>query len=159
MFFSRFAFKPMAINKTFVYLFLVVIYWFLCGGPDFSAHPASLGLYAIGLAYLTLILWNDQLFKVFYGDSYTYGAAGLGIALAIGIPALLITSMLIRVDSNLFEIPAWIGKVGVGFLLLGLLGIASVPIFTSNAAGVLPIKESRRWYDDETTTSKDSTDV
>jgi hypothetical protein len=149
----------MAINKTFFYLFSVVIYWFLCGGPDFSTHPASLGLYAIGLAYLTLILWNDQLFKVFYGDSYTYGAAGLGIALAIGIPALLVTTMLIRVDSNLFEIPAWIGKVGVGFLLLGLLGIASVPIFTSNAAGVLPIKESRRWYDDETTTSKDSTDV
>jgi len=149
----------MAINKTFFYLFSVVIYWFLCGAPDFSTHPASLGLYAIGLAYLTLILWNDQLFKVFYGDSYTYGAAGLGIALAIGIPALLVTTMLIRVDSNLFEIPAWIGKVGVGFLLLGLLGIASVPIFTSNAAGVLPIKESRRWYDDETTTSKDSTDV
>jgi hypothetical protein len=149
----------MAINKAFVYFFLIVIYWFLCGGPDFIAHPASLGLYAIGLAYLTVILWNDQLFRFFYGDSYTYGAAGMGIALAIGLPAMLITSLLVRVDSNLIEIPAWLTKVGVGFLLLGLLAIASVPIFTSNSAGVLPLNESRRWYDDETTTSKDTTDV
>ena len=122
-------------------------------------HPASLGLYAIGLAYLTVILWNDQLFRLFYGDSFTYGAAGLGIALAIGLPAMLITSLLVRVDSNLVEIPGWLGRVGVGFLLLGLLAITSVPIFTSNSAGVLPLRESRRWYDDETTTSKDSTDV
>ena len=99
----------MTINKTLVYIFLIVIYWFFCGGPNFFLHPASLGLYAIGLAYLTVILWNDQLFRFFYGDSFTYGAAGLGIALAIGLPAILI--------------------------------------------------KSRRWYDDETTTSKDSTDV
>jgi hypothetical protein len=149
----------MTINKLFIYLFLVVIYWFLCGGPNFVAYPASLGLYAIGVAYLTVILWNDQLFRFFYGDSFTYGAAGLGIALAIGIPAMMITSMLVRVDSNLVEIPGWLGKVGVGFLLLGLLAVTAVPIFTSNDAGVLPLKESRRWYDDETTTSKDSTDV
>ena len=106
-----------------------------------------------------MILWNDQLFRLFYGDSFTYGAAGLGIALAIGLPAMLITSLLVRVDSNLVEIPGWLGRVGVGFLLLGLLAITSVPIFTSNSAGVLPLRESRRWYDDETTTSKDSTDV
>lgn len=149
----------MTINKTLVYIFLIVIYWFFCGGPNFFLHPASLGLYAIGLAYLTVILWNDQLFRLFYGDSFTYGAAGLGIALAIGLPAILITSLLVRVDSNLVEIPGWLGRVGVGFLLLGLLAITSVPIFTSNSAGVLPLRESRRWYDDETTTSKDSTDV
>ncbi len=149
----------MTINKLFIYLFLVIIYWFLCGGPNFVAYPASLGLYAIGVAYLTVILWNDRLFRFFYGDSFTYGAAGLGIALAIGIPAMMITSMLVRVDSNLVEIPGWLGKVGVGFLLLGLLAVTAVPIFTSNDAGVLPLKESRRWYDDETTTSKDSTDV
>lgn len=149
----------MTINKTLVYIFLIVIYWFFCGGPNFFLHPASLGLYAIGLAYLTVILWNDQLFRLFYGDSFTYGAAGLGIALAIGLPAILITSLLVRVDSNLIEIPGWLGRVGVGFLLLGLLAITSVPIFTSNSAGVLPLRESRRWYDDETTTSKDSTDV
>ena len=149
----------MTINKTLIYIFLIVIYWFFCGGPNFFFHPASLGLYAIGLAYLTVILWNDQLFRLFYGDSFTYGAAGLGIALAIGLPAMLITSLLVRVDSNLVEIPRWLGRVGVGFLLLGLLAITSVPIFTSNSAGVLPLRESRRWYDDETTTSKDSTDV
>jgi len=149
----------MTINKTLVYIFLIVIYWFFCGGPSFFLHPTSLGLYAIGLAYLTVILWNDQLFRLFYGDSFTYGAAGLGIALAIGLPAMLITSLLVRVDSNLVEIPGWLGRVGVGFLLLGLLAITSVPIFTSNSAGVLPLRESRRWYDDETTTSKDSTDV
>jgi len=149
----------MTINKTLVYIFLIVIYWFFCGGPNFFLHPASLGLYAIGLGYLTVILWNDQLFRLFYGDSFTYGAAGLGIALAIGLPAMLITSLLVRVDSNLVEIPGWLGRVGVGFLLLGLLAITSVPIFTSNSAGVLPLRESRRWYDDETTTSKDSTDV
>ena len=149
----------MTINKTLVYIFLIVIYWFFCGGQNFFLHPASLGLYAIGLAYLTVILWNDQLFRSFYGDSFTYGAAGLGIALAIGLPAMLITSLLVRVDSNLVEIPGWLGRVGVGFLLLGLLAITSVPIFTSNSAGVLPLRESRRWYDDETTTSKDSTDV
>ena len=149
----------MTISKTLVYIFLVVIYWFFCGGPNFFLHPASLGLYAIGLAYLTVILWNDQLFRLFYGDSFTYGAAGLGIALAIGLPAMLITSLLVRVDSNLVEIPGWLGRVGVGFLLLGLLAITSVPIFTSNSAGILPLRESRRWYDDETTTSKDSTDV
>lgn len=149
----------MTINKTLVYIFFIVIYWFFCGGPNFFLHPASLGLYAIGLAYLTVILWNDQLFRLFYGDSFTYGAAGLGIALAIGLPAMLITSLLVRVDSNLVEIPGWLGRVGVGFLLLGLLAITSVPIFTSNSAGVLPLRESRRWYDDETTTSKDSTDV
>lgn len=149
----------MAVNKFFVYLFLIVVYWFLCGGPDFVAHPASFGLYAIGLAYLTLILWNNQLFRFFDGDSYTYGAAGRGIALAVGLPAMLITSLLVRVDSNIIEIPGWLGKVGVGFLLLGLLAISSVPIFTSNSANVLPMKESRRWYDDDTTTSKDSTDV
>ena len=149
----------MTINKTLAYIFLIVIYWFFCGGPNFFLHPASLGLYAIGLAYLTVILWNDQLFRLFYGDSFTYGAAGLGIALAIGLPAMLITSLLVRVDSNLVEIPGWLGRVGVGFLLLGLLAITSVPIFTSNSAGVLPLRESRRWYDDETTTSKDSTDV
>ena len=149
----------MTINKLFIYLFLIVIYWFLCGGPNFFLHPASLGLYAIGLAYLTVIIWNDQLFRLFYGDSFTYGAAGLGIALAIGLPAMLITSMLVRVDSNLVEIPGWLGRVGVGFLLLGLLAITAVPIFTSNSAEVLPVKDSRRWYDDETTTSKDSSDV
>lgn len=149
----------MTVNKLFVYLFLIVIYWFLCGGPNFILHPASAGLYAIGLAYLTVILWNNQLFHLFYGDSFTYGGASLGIALAIGVPAMLITSLLVRVDSNLVEIPGWIGKVGVGFLLLGLLIITAVPIFTSNGARELPVKDSRRWYDDETTTAEDSTDV
>jgi len=104
-------------------------------------------------------MWNDQLFKLFYGDSYTYGGAGMGIALGIGIPAMVITTFMVRFDSNVMSIPGWIGKVGIGFLLLGILTILSVPIFTSNAAGVLPVKESRRWYDDETTTSKDTTDV
>ena len=149
----------MAANKLFVYILSIVIYWFLCGGPNFVLHPASFGLYAIGVAYLTLILWNNQLFRFFYGDSYTYGAAGLGIALAIGLPAMLITSLLVRVDSNIIEIPGWLGKVGVGILLLGLLAVSSVPIFTSNSAEVLPMKESRRWYEDDTTTSKDNSDV
>jgi len=149
----------MAINKAFVYLFSAVTYWFLCGGPDFVAHPASLGLYIIGLIYLAAITWNAQIFKLFYGDSYTYGAVGLGIAYAIGLPALVFVSVLVRVDSNLYEFPVWLTKVGVGFLLFGLLVIASVPIFSSNSAGVLPIKESRRWYDDETTILEDSDDV
>jgi hypothetical protein len=159
VFFKQSAFSNMAVNKLFTFLFLAVVYWFLCGGPDFFAHPSSLALYAIGIAYLSLIMWNDQLFKLFYGDSYTYGGAGMGIALGIGIPAMVITTFMVRFDSNVMSIPGWIGKVGIGFLLLGILTILSVPIFTSNAAGVLPVKESRRWYDDETTTSKDTTDV
>ena len=149
----------MAINKAFVYSFTAVTYWFLCGGPDFVAHPASLGFYVIGLTYLAAITWNAQIFKLFYGDSYTYGSVGLGIAYAIGLPALVFISVLVRVDSNLYEFPVWLTKVGVGFLFIGLLVIASVPIFSSNSAGVLPIKESRRWYDDETTILEDSEDV
>lgn len=149
----------MGLNKLFVFLFLAVILWFFCGGPNFILHPASFGLYAIGLAYLSTIVWNASLFKFFHGDSYTYGAAGLGIALAIGIPAILVSTLLVRVDSNLVAVPAWLGNIGVGFLLLGLLGIAALPIFSSHDVGVLPMKESRRWYDDETTTSKERSDV
>ncbi len=138
----------MKYNKAFLFIFLSVIYWFLCGGPDFFEHPASLGYFGLGLIYLLCMIWTDSLFTLFNGDRYTYGAAGKGIALFFGGPAVIIIALLVRVDSNILSIPTWLNNIGIGFILLGLLSILSVPIMTSDSVDPLPIKESRRSYND-----------
>ena len=138
----------MKYNKIFLFTFLSVIYWFLCGGPNFIEYPASLGYFILGLIFLLCMLWTDSLFTLFNGDNYTYGAAGKGIALFIGSPAIIIIAFLVRVDSNMISIPQWLNNVGIGFILLGLLTILSVPAMTSNSPNPLPSKESRRSYND-----------
>ena len=138
----------MKYNKIFLFIFLAVVYWFLCGGPNFFEHPASLGYFGLGLIYLSCMLWTDSLFILFDGDSYTYGSAGKGIALFFGSPAIIIIAFLVRVDSNILNIPTWLNNIGIGFVLLGLLSILSVPIMTTNSSNPLPIKESRRSYND-----------
>lgn len=138
----------MKYNKIFLFTFLSVIYWFLCGGPNFIEHPASLGYFGLGLIYLICMLWTNLLFILFNGDSYTYGAAGKGIALFLGSPALIAIAFLVRVDSNILSIPTWLNNIGIGFILLCLLIILMIPIMTSNAVDPLPFKESRRSYND-----------
>lgn len=138
----------MKYNKIFLFTFLAVVYWFLCGGPNFFEHPASLGYFGLGLIYLSCMLWTDSLFILFDGDSYTYGSTGKGIALFFGSPAVIIIAFLVRVDSNILNIPTWLNNIGIGFILLGLLSILSVPIMTTNSANPLPVKESRRSYND-----------
>jgi hypothetical protein len=138
----------MKYNKIFLFTFLAVVYWFLCGGPNFFEHPASLGYFGLGLIYLLCMLWTDSLFILFDGDSYTYGPTGKGIALFFGSPAVIIIALLVRVDSNILNIPTWLNNIGIGFILLGLLSILSVPIMTTNSVNPLPIKESRRNYND-----------
>lgn len=138
----------MKYNKIFLFSFLSVIYWFLCGGPNFVEYPASLCYFGLGLIYLLCMLWTDSLFILFNGDSYTYGSTGKGIALFFGTPAVIVIAFLVRVDSNILNIPIWLNNIGIGFILLGLLSIFSVPIMTSNAVDPLPVKESRRSYND-----------
>ncbi|GEM_PF-2591246 len=138
----------MKYNKAFIFIFLSVIYWFLCGGPNFIDHLASLGYFGLGLIYLLCMIWTDSLFTLFNGDRYTYGAAGKSIALFFGSPAVIIIALLVRGDSNILSIPTWLNNIGIGFILLGLLSILSVPIMTSNSVDPLPIKESRRRYND-----------
>jgi len=149
----------MSLNKVFIFLFTSVVYWFLCGGPNFVEHPASAGLYAIALLYLAMITWNKQLFYLFNGDLFTYGAAGQGIAIAVGLPAVTISAFFIRVDSNIAEVPTWIGKIGIGFLLLGILLVASIPILSTNDVTTLPQVDSRRLYEDSPETPEEPTNV
>lgn len=140
-------------TQIFFFLFLSVIYWFLCGGPNFINHPASLGYFALGLAYISCMIWTDALFNLFNGDRYTYSAAAKGIALFFGSPAVIVIAMLVRVDSNLLNIPQWLNNIGIGFTLLGFLPILSVPMMSSNAVEPLPNQQSRRNYDDNSTVS------
>lgn len=143
----------MKFNKIFLFFFLAATYWFLCGGPNFFEYPTSLGYYLLGLVFLLCMLWTDSLFTAFNGDSYTYGAAGKGIALFIGSPAVVIIAFLVRVDSRIITIPQWLNNIGIGFILLGLLTILSVPIMTSNSPNPLPSQESRRSYNDSSVMS------
>ncbi len=143
----------MKYNKIFLFTFLSVIYWFLCGGPNFFEYPTSLGYYLLGLIFLLCMLWTDSLFTAFNGDSYTYGAAGKGIALSFGIPAVIIIAFLVRVDSRLISIPQWLNNIGIGFILLDLLIIFSVPIMSSNSPNPIPSQESRRKYSDSSAVS------
>ena len=139
--------------QIFFFLFLSVIYWFLCGGPNFFDHPASLGYFALGLAYISCMIWTDALFNLFNGDRYTYGAAVKGIALAFGSPAVIVIALLVRVDTNLINIPNWLNNIGIGLTLLGFLPILSVPMMSTNAVDALPSQQSRREYDDKSTVS------
>ena len=140
----------MLANRIFLFSFLSVIYWFLCGGPNFFEHPTSLALYGLGLAYITCIIWTDLIFSLFNGDRYTYSAAGKGIAIVIGSPAIVIIALLIRVDSNIYSLPGWLNNIGIGFILLGLLSILTLPIMSSNSVGALPKQTERRCYDNPT---------
>ena len=144
----------MQINKLFTFLFSSTIYWFLCGGPNFFSHPTSLGFYALGLIYITCMLWSDSLYSLFDGDVYTYGSATRGMSLFFGLPALIVLALLIRVDSNLFSVPQWISNIGIGFILLGLLTIISIPIMSTNNVDSLPDQKSRRSYEDGSVVSR-----
>jgi hypothetical protein len=139
--------------QIFFFVFLSTVYWFLCGGPNFVDNPASLGYFALGLAYISCMIWTDALFNFFKGDRYTYGAAVKGIALAFGSPAVIVIALLVRVDSNLINIPTWLNNVGIGFTLLGFLPILSVPMMSTNTVDSLPSQQSRREYDDKSTVS------
>lgn len=139
--------------KIFFFLFLSIIYWFLCGGPNFFDHLASLGYFALGLAYISCMIWTEVLFDLFNGDRYTYGAAAKGITLAFGSPAVITIAFLIRIDSNLINIPSWLNNIGIGFTLLGFLPILSVPMMSTNSVDALPSQQSRREYDDKSIVS------
>ena len=97
--------------------------------------------------------WTDALFSLFNGDRYTYGSAVKGIALAFGSPAVIVIAFLVRVDTNLINIPTWLNNIGIGLTLLGFLPILSVPLMSTNEVDALPSQQSRREYDDKSTIS------
>ena len=139
--------------QIYLFLFLSIIYWFLCGGPNFFDHPASLGYFALGLTYIGCMIWTDALLNFFNGDRYTYGSAVKAIALAFGSPAVVAIALLVRVDSNLINIPTWLNNIGIGFILLGFLPILSIPMMSTNEVDALPSQQSRREYDDKSIVS------
>ena len=138
----------MTLNKLFSLFFLSGIYFLLSGGSILLESPGSLLLYCLGVLYIFCMLYTDLIFSIFDGDVVTYGGAIKGITLWIGTPALLFIATLVRVNSNLVQIPQWLSNILYAFVFLGLLIIFSVPIMSSNSPAPLASRDQQRCYDE-----------
>ena len=139
----------MNFSRLFFFCLLATVFWFLVGEP-YIIHfdngeilgPKQDGVfYLISLFYLFSIIYNNLIFKIFNGDSFTYGVVGQVTSLVFGIPSLFLIALINRLSLNFDGNTRFIPVI----ILLSLaFAIFAVPIFSTNNVESLPNKSNRR---------------
>jgi hypothetical protein len=141
--------------KILLSILLPALTWLLLGGPNLLDNSANLFIFAVVTLHLLVLIWNRQVFRIFGGDDYTYGAVNFALNLLACAYTLVVSASLFHklkifqwiwgeaLINSLSDLP----KAFIGLACLGLLATLIIPMLSSRNVSPLPRKSERREYE------------
>jgi len=124
-----------------------LLIWLLLGAPALE-DSGNLLLYAVTVFHLYTVIWNQEIFKLFRADEFTYA----GASRAVSIPSLLVTYITsgLSLVVNKMHIPeiALISPFALALVLIGIFSTIAIPFLTSGTIPDLPSGSERRIFVD-----------
>jgi len=123
-----------------------VVLWLLLGAPPLSL-AGNLALFAVLILHLYAVIWANVLFALFRGDAFTYGAVTRSINMLSLTYTFAITWVVLHMIHKRITDISDISPYTWGFISLGLLLTAGLPILTSAGVSPLPTAKDRRPFE------------
>jgi hypothetical protein len=127
-------------------LILPGVVWLLLGAPSLTITGNAV-LFAVVVAHLLVVIWNEAIFRLFRGDAFTYGLYSLAMnLLSFAVTFAIALVVLLLHDGRLGsagDIPAF----AWGFMVLGVIGTVFLPLLASHKVSRLPQAGDARPYE------------
>jgi hypothetical protein len=137
----------MSLSRVLNTLLLPGVIWLLLGAPSLLISGNAI-LFAFVIAHLLVVIWNDAIFALFRGDSFTYGMYSMSVNIISFAITFLVAFLVLLFSDGLLGSAKDIPAIAWGLMVLGVLGTVFLPLLVSHNVAPLPRPADAREYHD-----------